>query len=107
MTLTGPKKGKRNNDICYALTDWAKKDGTGIAFSPLTLFALPNGAKRASDAAWLRRDRWDALTDKQQEYVPILCPDFVLEQMSPNDRRPVRFRMLQAKMDEYIANGSH
>src|SRR5882672_11366425 len=53
----------------------------------------------------LRRDRWDALTDEQQEKIPPLCPDFVVELMSPSDRRPVRFRMLLAKMDEYIANG--
>src|SRR6267142_1441705 len=54
----------------------------------------------------LRRDRWDALTDEQQEKIPPLCPDFVVELMSPSDRRPVRFRMLQAKMAEYIDNGA-
>ena len=26
--------------------------------------------------------------------------------MSPSDKRPVRFRMLQAKMNEYMANGA-
>jgi Uma2 family endonuclease len=26
--------------------------------------------------------------------------------MSPSDKRPVKFRMLQAKMDEYMANGA-
>jgi Uma2 family endonuclease len=106
MTLPGPKTGRRNNDICYAPTDWAKKDGTGITFAPFTLFALPNGAKRAPDASWLRRVRWEALTDEQQEGLTTICPDFVLELMSPSDRRPVRFRMLQAKMAEYIDNGA-
>ena len=106
MTLPGPKTGRRSTFICTDLENWARKDGTGITFSPLTLFALPNGAKRAPDASWLRRSRWDALTDKQQEGLPTFCPDFVLELMSPSDRRPVRFRMLQAKMTEYIANSA-
>jgi Uma2 family endonuclease len=62
-------------------------------------------ANRAPDASWVRREKWDALTDEQQEKLPALCPDFVVELMSPSDRRPVRFRMLQAKMKEYIENG--
>jgi Uma2 family endonuclease len=35
----------------------------------------------------------------------FLAADFVAELMSPSDRRPMRFRMLQAKMEEYMANG--
>ena len=106
MTLPGGETGRRNNDLCYELTDWAKKNGTGIVFSPLTLFILPNGAKRAPDASWVSRRRWDTLTGEQKKGPPPLCPDFVVELMSPSDRRPVRFRMLQAKMEEYAANGA-
>ena len=105
MTPPGPKTGKLNGDIFYALANWAKKDGTGITFPPSTVFALPNGARRAPDAAWLGRERWDALTEEQLERLHTLSPDFVVELMSPSDRKPIRFRMLQAKMDEYVANG--
>src|SRR6266853_1361030 len=59
MTLPGGKTGQRNDDICYRLKDWAKKNGTGFTFAPLTLFLLPNGAKRAPDASWVRRERWE------------------------------------------------
>jgi len=106
MTLPGGKTGRRGTHICTNLENWARQNGTGITFVPFTLFLLPNGARRAPDASWLRRDRWDALTDEQQEKIPPLCPDFVVELMSPSDRRPVRFRMLQAKMAEYIDNGA-
>jgi Uma2 family endonuclease len=82
------------------------KHGTGIAFNTGTTFQLPNGAKRAPDGAWVRRETWDALTDEQQEKIPPVCPDFVIELMSPSDRRPVRFKMAQAKLDEYISNGA-
>jgi Uma2 family endonuclease len=46
------------------------------------------------------------MTAEEKENGPAPCPDFVVELMSPSDRRPVRFRMLQAKMSEYIENGA-
>ena len=70
------------------------------------MFALPNGARRAPDASWVRRERWDALSKEEQEKLTTFFPDFVVELMSRSDRRPVRFRMLQAKMAEYIATGA-
>jgi len=83
MTLPGGKTGRRNEIICRRLRNWAEQDGTGITFVPLTLFILPNGAKRAPDASWLRRERWDSLTAEQQEKAPPLCPDFVVELVEP------------------------
>ena len=106
MSPPGGKTGRRATIICNDLENWAKRDGRGITFVPFTLFALPNGAKRAPDASWVSREKWNSLTDAQQEGIPPLCPDFVVELMSPSDKRPVRFRMLQAKMKEYIANGA-
>src|SRR5947207_4258970 len=106
VTLPGGKTGRRSAIICRRLGNWAEKDGTGVTFGPLTLFALPNGARRAPDASWLKNQRWEALTDEQQEKLTPVCPDFVLELMSPSDRRPARFKMLQSKMAEYIENGA-
>src|SRR5438128_347263 len=77
MPPTGSKTGWRNNEISYALTAWTKTDGTGLTFDSSTLFTLPNGAKRSPDASWVRRERWDALTEEQQEGFAPLCPDFV------------------------------
>ena len=106
MTPPGPKTGRRNTVLCTDLEIWARQDGTGITFVPYTIFTHPNGAKRGPDASWVKRERWDAISSAEQEKLPTLCPDFVAELMSPSDRRPVRFRMLQAKMEEYIANGA-
>ena len=61
MTPPGGKTGRRNTRISYRLEEWAEKNGTGITFSPGTLFHLPNGAKRAPDASWVRLERWQAL----------------------------------------------
>jgi Uma2 family endonuclease len=84
------------------LGSWAEADGTGVAFDSSTGFILPNGAERSPDAAWVSRSRWDRLTEKEQESFPPLCPDFVVELRSPTDN----LKDLQAKMDEYMANGA-
>lgn len=94
--------GKRNAEITCQVTSWAKGDGTGTAFDSSTGFRLANGAMRAPDAAWVLNARLATLpSDAWDQFLP-LCPDFVVELRSPSDR----LRDLQAKMDEWIANGA-
>ena len=50
----------------------------------------------------MRRARWEALTEVQQNGFAPLCPDFVVELRSQQDRLAV----LQEKMQEYIATGA-
>jgi Uma2 family endonuclease len=99
---TGGKTGIRNFKLTGSLGLWAEKDGTGVGFDSSTLFSLPNGAKRSPDAAWVKKERWEALTEKEQERFSPLCPDFVVELRSPSDS----VKRLQKKMEEYIANGA-
>ena len=102
MPPTGSKTGLRNSTLTYELVAWAKIDSTGLVFDSSTLFTLPNGAKRSPDASWVRRDRWDALTEEQQEGAAPLCPDLVVELRSPTDRLSI----LQEKLQEYLDNGA-
>lgn len=102
MAPTGGKTGRQNAKLTGALWHWAINDGTGQAFDSSTEFILPNRAGRSPDASWIRNERWNALTDKQQEQFPPLCPDFVVELRSRTDS----LKDLQAKMEEYIANGA-
>jgi Uma2 family endonuclease len=94
--------GKRNFILTARVGAWVEADGTGVGFDSSTGFTLPNGAKRSPDLSWIRRDRWDALSEEQKnEFAPI-CPDFVVELRSKSDRLPA----LQEKMEEYLANGA-
>lgn len=102
MAPTGGTTGARNATINYQFTGWAITDGTGVSFDSSTMFCLPNGAKRSPDAAWVRRERWDALTEEERESFVPLCPDFVLELRSATDS----LSALKEKMQEYIANGA-
>jgi Uma2 family endonuclease len=51
--------------------------------------------------AWVRLDRWNGLTPKQQRRVVPLCPDFAIDLRSPSDD----LTDLQAKMRKYLDNG--
>lgn len=102
MPPTGSKTGWRNSKLTYYLVAWAETDGTGLVFDSSTGFRLPNGAKRSPDVSWLRRVRWEALTEAQQNGFAPLCPDFVVELRSQQDR----LATLQEKMQEYLATGA-
>ena len=100
---TGGTSGRKNSSLTGQLNAWVEAHlSLGESFDSNTLFVLPNGARRMPDASWVKRDRWEALTQQQQDgYVP-LCPDFVVELRSPTDS----LEELQAKMREYIDNGA-
>lgn len=102
MPPTGGRTGIRNFSLIVEFGKWAEKNGKGFSFDSSTVFLLPNGAKRSPDLAWIKRERWENLTEEEQEKFPPLCPDFVVELRSPSDSLAV----LQAKMREYIENGA-
>lgn len=99
---TGMKTGKRNFELIGNFAVWAKRDGTGVGFDSSSMFSLPNGAKRSPDLSWIKKERWEALSEKEQEKFSPICPDFVVELRSPSDS----LKRLQKKMEEYVANGA-
>lgn len=102
MPPTGGETGNRNGRLTQQLFNWTDVDGTGIAFDSSTGFKLPNGGDRSPDAAWIPLERWNALTAEQKRRFLPLCPDFVVELLSPSDS----LTATQEKMREYLANGS-
>ena len=101
MSPAGGETGNRNGRLNQQLFNWTDADGTGIAFDSSTGFKLPNGADRSPDASWIKLERWDALTDEEKQKFPPICPDFVIELLSPSDS----LQTTQEKMKEYIDNG--
>jgi Uma2 family endonuclease len=102
MPPTGGKTGIRNFKLIGQFSAWVEADGTGKGFDSSTIFKLPNSAQRSPDLAWVKNERWQALTDEEQEKFPPLCPDFVVELRSRTDS----LKSLQANMQEYIDNGA-
>ncbi|MBC7571644.1 MAG: Uma2 family endonuclease [Spirosoma sp.] len=104
MPNTGGKTGNKNSRLNAFLTFWTIESGTGIEFDSSTAFRLADGSTRSPDASWVRLDRWNALTEREQEQFPPLCPDFVIELMSATDTLSTsKTKML----DVWIANGCH
>lgn len=102
MPPAGGTSGDRNAEITMQLRLWAKRDGTGATFDSSTGFRLPNSAVRSPDAAWVLRSRLAGLTvEERKKFMPI-CPDFVIELLSPTDS----LRATREKMQEYLANGA-
>ncbi|MEH2057103.1 MAG: Uma2 family endonuclease [Nostoc sp.] len=101
MPPTGGETGNRNAGLTAQLWIWNEQNKLGIVFDSSTGFKLPNGADRSPDASWLRLERWNALTQEQQTKFIPLCPDFVIELLSPSDS----LKVAQEKMREYIDNG--
>lgn len=102
MPPAGSTTGKLNASLIGQLAAWARKDGTGIAFDSSTGFTLPDSAVLSPDASWVRREKWDALTEEEQERFAPLCPDFVIELRS----RWNTLKAQQDKMQEYLDNGT-
>ncbi|WP_149037203.1 Uma2 family endonuclease, partial [Microcystis aeruginosa] len=59
------------------------------------------GGYRSPDVAWIKRERWEALSAEEREKFPPLCPDFVIELRSRTDS----LTSLREKMREYLASG--
>lgn len=64
MPPAGSETGWCNGRLTYRLTAWSDVDGTGLVFDSSAGFTLSNGAIRSPDASWVRRDRWNALTQE-------------------------------------------
>ncbi len=102
MPPTGSKSGHRNFTLTTQFGLWMQSDETGFGFDSSAGFTLPNGAVRAPDLAWIRKERWEMLSeDEQEEFAPI-CPDFVVELLSRTDC----LETTQNTMREYIDNGA-
>lgn len=101
MTPVGGESGNREADLIIDLGIWNRQTSLGFTFSSSTVFKLPNGADRSPDAAWIRRQRWEALTAEQRRKFPPIAPDFIIELRSATDE----IETLHQKMQEYIDAG--
>lgn len=98
MPPTGSETGNRNFNIAGQLWVWSEKDGTGICFDSSTGFKLSTGAERSPDASWMKLERWNLLSEEEQQGFAPICPDFVIELRSKSDT----LKPLQEKMEEYM-----
>lgn len=102
MSPTGGETGNKNSELNADFVIWNRQAKLGVVFDSSTCFRLPKGGDRSPDVSWVEQSRWNALTPDQQRRFPPICPDFVLELLSPNDN----LTRTQAKMQEYLDSGA-
>ncbi|WP_341734052.1 Uma2 family endonuclease [Microcoleus sp. EPA2] len=102
MSPAGGEAGSSNAGLTAQIWIWNQQHKLGKVFDSSTGFKLPNGANRAPDASWVKLETWNALTPEQQQKFPPICPDFVVELLSPSDS----LKETQDKMKEYRDNGA-
>ncbi len=92
MPPTDPETGVRNAALTKRLGNWADAVGRGVITDSSAAFVLKNHARLSPDAAWISRERF---------HQRPTCPEFIIELLSPFDRR----KKAHEKMLEWIANG--
>ncbi len=85
------------------LSNWSiANPGRGTAFSPSASFNLPDGSQKKADGAWISKQKLDLLTEEEEDSIPDLVPDFVMEVVSKTDS----LKKQKEKMEEvWIENG--
>ena len=106
ITLMSPQTLLSNENeftVATLLGNWWLSSGRpGKAFGASAGFALPGGAVRSPDAAWVSPQRLAALSASEYDTMAALVPDFVVEVMSKGDS----LRPAQRKMrEEWMAAG--
>ncbi len=101
MSPTGGETGSFNFDLNGELYLWNRELKSGKAFDSSTGLSLPKGSDRSPDAAWISLAKWESLTPEQRKSFLPLCPDFLIELLSPSDS----WKQGEVKMQEYMDNG--
>jgi Uma2 family endonuclease len=91
----------RNTTILGRLESWARRDGRGKAFGPSAEYILPTGAALSPDASWVSNERILKVSKDRRRKFPPVCPEFVIEVMSPSDR----LKGASEKMKEWMRAG--
>ena len=100
---TGSETGIRNMSLGGQVWTWNRTTGLGVVLDSSGGFRLPNTAVRAADVSWIARERWEAMSSEEREKFAPICPDFVIELVSPSQGR--RRHEVEPKMREYLAQG--
>ena len=106
MTPTGGDTSSRNSLLVARLEIWALAQGGWKVFDSSGGFRLPDGSVLSPDASAVRLERWQALSPEQRRGFPPLCPDLVIELVSPSDQGPRGETALRRKMAAYLTNGA-
>lgn len=98
---TNTKTGLKNADLITEVVLWNWKTKLGLVADSSAGFTLPDTSVRTPDVSWISHERWNALSDLDQDKFAKVCPDFVIELLPDSDEK---YTLLK-KMEKYLQNG--
>ena len=101
MSPVSTLSGLHSSEVFGQLFLWSKSNGRGIAFDASVGFTLPDRSVLSPDASWVSNEKWNALTEEEQDTFASISPEFVIEVRSKSDD----LEDLKNKMTVWIKNG--
>jgi Uma2 family endonuclease len=102
MSPSGSFTALINAKILAKLVFWSEQsEMKGVVFDSSAGFTLSDGSVFSPDVSWIENSRWNQLTIEEKEKFAPLCPDFVVELMSPSDN----LKEAKGKMQDWMQNG--
>jgi Uma2 family endonuclease len=101
MSPTGSRVSEFQGELFFQLVLWNKKNKYGFCFESQAGFRLPDGSVMSPDVSWMSKQKWESLTEEQQNGFAPACPEFIIEVISPGDT----LAQQQEKMNLWLENG--
>jgi len=102
MPPPGGESSYRSTDVAFQLRAWVSKDRRGKVFDSSVQYILPDSSRLSPDTSWVSNKALQPLTHQQRKEFLRLCPEFLVEVLSPSDR----LKSAKKKMEQWIANGA-
>lgn len=102
MPPVSSESSSSNGELFRQLANWNIEHESGKTFESSAGFYLKTGAMLSPDASWIAWENWNALSPENQRGFAHICPDFVVELLSPTDRLTDTMR----KMDHWLEAGA-
>ncbi len=102
MPPTNSETGSSNIEIAADLVIWNRQYKLGKTFDSSAGFTLSTGAMLSPDASWIAWEHWNALSPEDRRGFARICPDFVVELLTPSDRLTDTMR----KMEHWLEAGA-
>ena len=102
MPPANSETGSSNNELSRQLANWNVETKLGKTFDSSAGFTLDTGAMLSPDASWIAGEKWKALSADDRRGFARICPDFVVELLSPSDRLTDTMR----KMEHWLEAGA-
>lgn len=105
MSPSGSRVSEIQTIISGLLFAWNRSKKLGNCFGEQAGFRLRDKSIMSPDCAWISRSKWLALSPEQQRTFAPVCPDFVVEVVSPSDSLEQQHEKMQLWLDNGIRLG--